>query len=163
MRILLLIILALIICSCNTFEESEKISSITARDSVELRIIKISLTSHQKIIIIDNIIKATVCVHNYAGESWISGLYFPETHRKKEIARILLDKCDGYYDGREIFAYDEGYDHPLGYFFHHLIYDENSLWSFDDEVADMISKKYNTDDIEEFNKDNNLFKFDLCG
>lgn len=92
--------------------------------------------------------------------------------KKTKLGRYVIDVLNsyydnggvgiGYYDGREIVAYDEGYSHPLGYFFHHLVYDENPLWSFDDEIADMISKKYNTDDIEKFNTDNNLLKFDFC-
>lgn len=73
--------------------------------------------------------------------------------KKTKLGRYIIDVLDshydnggigiGYYDGMEIFSHDEGYEHPLGYFFHHLIYDENHLWSCDYEIAEMLDKKYN--------------------
>lgn len=88
--------------------------------------------------------------------------------KKTKLGRYVIDVLDsyydnggvgiGYFDGREIVAYDNGYEHPLGYFFHHLVYDENPLWTFDDEIANIIEKKYNSDNIEEFNEDDGFLK-----
>lgn len=94
--------------------------------------------------------------------------------KKTRLGRYVIEVLDsyydngsvgiGYYDGNEIVTYDKGYDNPLGDFFHHLVYDENPLWSFDDEIADIIEKKYNSNDIEfDFDKVNDLFRFNLCG
>lgn len=89
--------------------------------------------------------------------------------KKTRLGRYVIEVLDsyydnggvgiGYFDGKEIIAYDNGYDHPLGDFFHHLVYDENPRWSWDDEVWDMINEKYKSENLENDIEDINFFNF----
>lgn len=62
--------------------------------------------------------------------------------------------CIGYYNGTQIITKNTGYEQPLGSFYHHLIYDDNRIWSFDDRIAKIENMYKNSN--KEFS---NIFNF----
>lgn len=87
-----------------------------------------------------------------------------KTRRGRYIIDILDSYYDygeigiGYYDGKEIIAHPEGFEHPLGDFFYHLIHDDKPLWSFDDRVNEKIMRACGIEEDEE-SDNNDLFNF----
>lgn len=60
---------------------------------------------------------------------------------KTRWGRYIMGVLDSYYDngsvgiGDGIVAYDCGFEHPLGEFYHKLVYADKPLWSMDERMC----------------------------
>lgn len=89
--------------------------------------------------------------------------------KKTKLGRYIIDILDSYYDygeigigmynGTPIYEHPHGYEHPLGDFYHHLIYDEdNRIWTYDELVAEKIYKMIDSDTDSDIDSSIDIFK-----
>ena len=74
--------------------------------------------------------------------------------KKTKLGRYVINVLDSSYDvyeGYDCYSYHIEYEHPSGDFFHHLVSDENPVWTYDELWAErhgLLDSEF--EDVESF-------------